>query len=196
MMPTKRSPRAKSAPPPPAPPPPRPSRRALPLLFLIILAGIALAWPKPRAWQILGPGLGRIRWVETRTDPLVRPPLAPQWVRDLRARGIPWPTDLLLEPSGASFGGGTGAAAWYLVQSSQPADEFWHLDKASIKVTDRQGREVPWTGGSGAAAVDHDRGLHYLYLGVPADLAGTGGRLRFRLKRFRGPTSEEVSLPF
>jgi hypothetical protein len=176
------------------------SRRLIFVLLLLAAAGIPALAPDARGWQPLKPDFGRIRWVETSASPTVDPPLAPEWVRNLHRRGIPWPTDLPLTPPGASFGANPGAAAWFLVQSNRPSLEMWTVDKRTVKLTDAAGREVPWPGGSGAALVDAERRLQYVYLGVPRELSGTGARVRFRLTRFQatgpGPTSEEVSLPF
>ena len=148
--------------------------------------------------------MGAIRWAETTTDANVEPPLAPKWIRDLREKGIPWPTDQPLKPTGAMFGAmGGGAqqtAAWYLIQSKNASNELWSLDKESVRMTDAQGKEQSWPGGSGSALVDSDRKLQYVYLIVPKDLSGTGATLRFRLRRGYSATSnertEEVTLPF
>jgi hypothetical protein len=186
-------------------------RRSWPLIgiLLTLIAGAAVAWPNPHSWQTLGPKLGRIRWVETHTGMPGEAPLAPGWIRTLRRSGIPWPTDLPLEPVPASFGGGSGdgqAAAWYLVHSARRSNDLWHLEKRSVKLTDGRGAEVPWPGqplsddgwpgGSGAVLIDGERRLHYLYLGVPRELSGTGAHLRFRLSQFNGPTSQEVTVAF
>jgi len=189
-----------------APPPRRVLRWPVLAIALVVLGGLAaaarLTWPDAHGWHSLGNGLGRIRWAETVTGFAVEPPLAPQWVRDLRARGLPWPTDQPIQPLGAGFGtgGGEQTAAWYVIQSARPANELWAVDKQTLRLMDATGKEVPWPGGSGAALIDGERGLQYLYLGVPRELSGTGARLRFRLVRFegpgRGPVSEELSLPF
>lgn len=137
--------------------------------------------------------------MESRTDTAVQPPLAPEWVRTLRGWGLPWPTDLPTQPVGASFGLGGGAeqsVAWYLVESHQEVNELWHLEKNSVRITDLEGKEVLWPGGTGAALADGPRRLQFLYLGVPRELAGKGGTVRFRLSRFQGATTEEVELPF
>jgi len=165
----------------------------------LLVVAAAIAWPRPQVWYSLGDPYGRIRWVATRSEAAIEPPVAPEWVRDLRRRGIPWPTDLPLEPLGASFGAPSGAArpvAWFLIQSSQPSQDLWHVDKSSVKITDSAGKEHPWPGGSGAVLVDADRRLQYLYLGIDPELSGKGARLHFRLARFDGPTTELVSVPF
>lgn len=177
------------------------SRRNWTLVFLgfLLLVAAVIAWPHPHGWQSLGTAHGRIRWVATRSDPAIEPPTAPEWIRNFRRRGIPWPTDLPLEPLGASFGAPSPEGrpvAWYLVQSSQSTLDLWHVDKDSVKITDAAGKELPWPGGSGAVLVDADRRLQYLYLGVPEGLTGSGAHLQFRLTRFDGPTTETVSLPF
>ncbi|MGV3720500.1 MAG: hypothetical protein ACO1SX_06270 [Actinomycetota bacterium] len=181
--------------------PSKPARRSWTLVFLSALLAVAavIAWPRPQVWYSLGDQYGRIRWVATRSEAAIEPPVAPDWVRDLRRRGIPWPTDLPLEPLGASFGAPSGNnrhVAWYLIQSSQPSKDLWHVDKTSVKITDAAGKERPWPGGSGAVLVDAERRLQYLYLGIDPELAGKGGRLHFRLARFEGPTTELVSVPF
>lgn len=186
---------------PTAPPRPARTRRNWTLVFLgfLLLVAAVIAWPHPHGWQSLGATHGRIRWVATRSDPAIEPPIAPDWIRDLRARGIPWPTDLPLEPLGASFGSPSSTGrpvAWYLIQSSQPSQDLWHVDKESVKIRDAAGKEVPWPGGSGAVLVDPERRLQYLYLGVPLELSGTGARLHFRLAHFGGSTTETVSMPF
>lgn len=147
--------------------------------------------------------MGRIRWVETKTDALVEHPLAPGWIRSLRKAGIPWPTDLPLEPLGATFGGGEGGqtSAWYLVQSAEPTLQLWHVDKKSLRVTDASGKAVEWPGGTGSVLVDSHRRLQLLYVGVPPDLSRKGGHLRFRLSRFgdeghQETRTAEVDLPF
>lgn len=168
-------------------------------LFIILAAAALIFWPRPHGWQSLGPGTGRIRWVESRTDTRVEHPLAPAWIRSLRKSGIPWPTDLPLEPLGATFGDGVTSttSAWYLVQSARPTQELWHLDKDSVHLSDARGNPVEWTGGTGSVLVDPHRRLQFLYVGVPAEQKGTGAVLRFRLKRFEDSrTTDEVTLPF
>ena len=182
-------------------PRPTPVRRnwTLAFLTLLLLAASALAWPHPHGWQSLGAPYGRARWAATRTDSAIEPPIAPEWIRNLRKRGIPWPTDLPLEPLGASFGAPSPngrPAAWFLVQSAQPSQELWHVDKGSVKILNAANKEVPWPGGSGAVLVDSDRRLQYVYLGVPPELSGKGARITFRLSRFDGPTTDPVILPF
>lgn len=182
---------------------PREKRRPRPwrlvaLVIILAAAGFTL-WPRPHGWQSLGPGMGRIRWADTRTDALVEHPLAPQWIRSLRRAGIPWPTDLPLEPLGATFGesGAETTSAWYLVQSVRPSPELWHLDKDSVRLSNAQGQPVEWPGGTGSVLVDAHRRLQLLYVGVPRELSRTGAQIRFRLKRFDDTAStEEVSLPF
>jgi hypothetical protein len=165
----------------------------------VVVALAMLLPPGPHGWRQLPPGHGRIRWVETRTDTAVQPPLAPEWVRTLRRWGIPWPTDLPTAPVGASFGLGGATeqtVAWYLVESTQDANELWHLDKNSVRLTDIEGKEVLWPGGTGAARVEGPRRLQFLYLGVPKELSGRESRVRFRLSRFNGSTTDAVDLPF
>ena len=117
---------------------PRAERRSTPLrrnwtlafLTLLLLIAAALAWPHPHGWQSLGASYGRVRWAATRTEAAIEPPVAPEWIRNLRQRGIPWPTDLPLTPLGASFGAPSPEGrpvAWYLVQSAQPSQELWHV---------------------------------------------------------------------
>jgi hypothetical protein len=187
------------------PPPDRsPRRRPWRLIALVIflIAAVYVAWPKPHGWQPLRPRLGRIRWVSTRTDFLVEHPLAPGWIRSLHKAGIPWPTDLPLEPLGATFGsGGQQTSAWYLIQSAKSTQDLWHVDKPSIRITDAGGQTVEWPGGTGSVLVDDHRRLQLLYLGVPQALSGKGAHLHFRLARFgegSGPEvrSEEVDVPF
>lgn len=164
-----------------------------------MVALFLLAPTGPHGWRELAPDQGRIRWVESRTDAMVQPPLAPEWVRALRGWGLPWPTDLPTQAVGASFGLGGGAeqtVAWYLIQSSRSANELWHLDKPSLRLADQEGKEVLWPGGTGAALSDDARRLQFLYLGVPRELAGKGGHVRFRLARFQGAPTSEVELPF
>jgi hypothetical protein len=182
-----------------------PRRRPWRLIALVItlLAVGYVFWPKPHGWQPLGTRLGRIRWVSTRTDFLVEHPLAPGWIRWLHGVGFPWPTDLPLEPLGATFGGsGTQqTSAWYLVQSAKPTQELWHVDKESIRVIGPNGAAVEWPGGTGAVLVDSRRRLQLLYLGVPASLTGKGAHLHFRLARFNdGPgadtKTQEIDVPF
>ncbi len=185
---------------------PNPERRRRRRIFALIgiLVGGSAAFAtlglasSPHAWRPLGGDHGRIRWAETRTDYAVEPPLAPEWIRDLRKRGVPWPTDQPLEPPGASFAadGAEHTVAWYVVQSSRSTNELWHVQKDSVRVTDAQGQEVYWPGGTGAVLIDPDRNLQYLYLGVPRQLSGTEARIRFRLSRFDGPTTPEIILPF
>ena len=164
--------------------------RALAVLLLVAaaLVGGVLLGTAPsgaHAWQPLGAGRGSIRWVETATEPAVRPPMAPEWVRRLRRRRIPWPTDLPVEPPAASFGAaGDSAAAWFLVRSARPQKDLWHVDKASVRLTDPAGRPVPWEGGSGTARVDSDGRTQLLYLRLPLGLAKQRGvQLGFRLAR-------------
>lgn len=172
--------------------------------FIGILLGGAAAFlalghaSGPYSWRALGGGHGRIRWAETRTDYAVEPPLAPEWIRDLRKRGLPWPTDQPLEPPGASFAadGAEHTVAWYVIQSSRTTNELWHVEKNSVRVLDAEGQEVFWPGGTGAVLIDPDRNLQYLYVGVPRQLSGTEARIRFRLSRFDGPTTPEITLPF
>jgi hypothetical protein len=151
--------------------------------------------PNARAWQSLGAGKGRIRWVDSRTTALNEHPLAPDWIRQIRSRGLPWPTDLPLEPLGPSFGGrGDDAAAWYLVQSARPSLELWNLDKSAAELLSPAGVAEPFRGAAGAALVDEKRRTQFLYLGVPADRVGKGWRLRFRLVRYQGgPAGREVT---
>lgn len=186
---------------------PRPERRPTPVrrnwtlafLTLLLVAASALAWPHPHGWQSLGAPYGRARWAATRTEAAIEPPVAPEWIRDLRKKGIPWPTDLPLEPLGASFGAPSPngrPVAWFLVQSAQPSQELWHVDKGSVKILDAANKELPWPGGSGAVLVDSERHLQYIYLGVPAELSGKGARITFRLNRFDGPTTDPVTLSF
>lgn len=178
----------------------RPWRLIAGVIFLLALA--FAVWPKPHGWQPLGPGMGRIRWVETRTDSKGDHPLAPGWIRSLRRAGIPWPTDLPLEPLGASFGGGgQQTSAWYLVQSAKPSQQLWHVDKSSLRITDAHGAEVEWPGGTGSVLVDSRRRLQLLYIGVPPHLAHKGARVRFQLARFAEEDHQEtktgpVELPF
>jgi hypothetical protein len=174
-------------------------------LAMLVLAGFALfTQPNPHGWKPLPPNMGRIRWAETTTDANVEPPLAPKWIRDLHERGIPWPTDQPLKPTGAMFGamggGSEQTAAWYLIQSKTASNELWSLEKDTVKMLDALGNERPWPGGSGSALVDSDRKLQYVYLLVPKELSGTGATLRLRFRRGFGATptdrSEEVALPF
>lgn len=171
------------------------------LLLLVVIVG-ALAvffWPNPHAWQRLEPRLGRVRWVETRTDTLVEHPLAPAWVRNLHQKGIPWPTDLPLAPLGGSFGApgsGDTTSAWYLIQSAEPTKELWFVDKSTLRLTDAQNREIPWPGGTGALLVDPNRRLQFLYLGVPRELSGKGAHLHVQFRQFQGAASQSVTLPF
>ena len=168
------------------------------LTLLLVVAGV-LAWPHPHGWQSLGAPHGRIRFVVTRSETSIEPPVAPDWIRKFRSAGIPWPTDLPLEPLGASFGTPSSAghpAAWYLIQSAQPSKELWHVDKETVKIKDASGKELSWPGGSGAVLVNSDRRLQFVYLGVPDGLAGSGAQLQFRVSRFDGPASELVTLPF
>jgi hypothetical protein len=126
------------------------------------------------------------------------PPTAPGWVRALHARGLPWPTDLPLEPPGAAFGGaggGPGAAAWYLVESLHDSDELWRLDKPSLEMTDAAGHPVPPPGGAGAVRVEGRPGRQLLYVGVPEPARGKG-RLRLRLLRGRHEATSVVELPY
>lgn len=178
----------------------RPIRTAAAVLAVgVVIALLLIAPPGPHGWRDLPPGFGRIRWVESRTDASVQPPLAPGWVRTLRGWGLPWPTDLPTQPVGASFGLGGGSeqtVAWYLVQSATEANELWHLEKNSVRLADVEGKEVLWPGGTGAALADGPQRLQFLYLGVPRELAGKGGTVRFRLSRFGGSSTEEVELPF
>jgi hypothetical protein len=182
------------------PPEARPRRRRWRTIGLLIIAAAAVSafWPKPQSWHSLGPHTGRIRWAGTRTDELGEHPLAPAWIRALRKAGIPWPTDLPLEPLGPSFGPGT--AAWYLVQSTRPSDELWSVDKETVRILDAKGAESPWGMGTGSALVDGDRRLQFVYLGVPQELSRKGASLKFRLRRVTGPgqmdTSQEVVVPF
>lgn len=187
----------------PKPAPRRWSRRRIFALVGVVLGGtaafVALGIASgPHAWRPLGGDHGRIRWAETRTDFAVEPPLAPEWIRNLRKRGIPWPTDQPLEPPGASFAadGAEHTVAWYVVQSSRATNELWHVQKDSVRITDAEGQEVYWPGGTGAVLIDPDRNLQYLYLGVPQQLSGTEARISFRLSRFDGPTTPEIVLPF
>jgi len=169
---------------------------------IVALGAAAALWPNPRAWQSLGRGVGRVRWVATRTDALTEHPLAPEWIRSLRRTGIPWPTDLPLAPLGPSFGGqGDDAAAWYLVRSARPSLELWNLDKTTAELLSPAGEAEPFRGASGAALVDERRRTQFVCAGVPADRAGRGWRLRCRLVRYEGraATRQEtqvVTLPF
>ncbi|MCC2670413.1 MAG: hypothetical protein K0Q72_2884 [Armatimonadetes bacterium] len=168
------------------------------LTLLLVVAGV-LAWPHPHGWQSLGAPHGRIRFVLTRSEASIEPPVAPDWIRKFRSYGIPWPTDLPLEPIGASFGSpspGGNPAAWYLIQSAQPSNELWHVEKTSVKLKDAAGKEIDWPGGSGAVLVNSDRRLQFIYLGVPSGLSNTGCQIQFRLSRFDGPTTDLVTLPF
>src|SRR5688572_161610 len=147
----------------------------------------------------MGPHLGRIRWVATRTDVDGQHPLAPGWIRAARKSSIPWPTDLPLEPLGPAFGPGT--AAWYLVQSARASDELWNVDKNSVRLLDPSGAPVEWPGGTGSALVDFDRRLQFVYLRVPESLSRTGARLKFRVTRSTGSLrdtsiSQELNVPF
>ncbi len=160
-----------------------------------LLAG-ALAGSYPmgeHGWRSLGPGQGTIRWVTVTRGSPVAAPLAPAWIRRLRAAGIPWPTDLPLEPLPASFGGGDGdVAAWFLIRTPGPRKELWHLDKASVELADASGRKGPWEGGTGAVRAGEDRQL--LYLGLPPGLTASGpATLRLRLALFNGERTQKVT---
>ena len=139
-----------------------------------------------------------IRWVETRTDFTIEPPLAPQWIRDLRKRGIHVPTDLPLERPGASFAadGNKHTVAWYVIKSAKPSNDLWHVDKESIQVFAVSGEQLPWPGGTGSVLIDHERNLQFLYLGVPPELVGKRANIRLRLARFDGTKTEEIAVPF
>jgi hypothetical protein len=181
----------------------KPGRSWLPLLgwtLGALAAGAAgfLAWSMPRgvhAWQPLGAGLGQARWVETAKGGPLAPPTAPDWVRQLRAWRIPWPTDLPVEPPAASFGSADGeAVAWFLVRSEQPEKELWHLEKDSVRIVDAAGHKIPWEGGTGAARLGPGDDLQALYLRLPPELAGAPGTtLRFRLRRSRRETTPELT---
>jgi hypothetical protein len=164
-----------------------------------ILIGLA----DPHGWQPLAPGRGKIRWVATQSDEKggkIEPPLTPDWIRDLRRRGVPWPTDLPMEPTGAQVAvpsdGTKHCIAWYLIESKQPSQELWHLDKPSVKVTDAKGDLVPSPSGSGAILLDEQRHLQYLYVAVPCEHTGTGTRLRTRLIRSRSEITDLLRLRF
>ena len=184
--------------------PPIRSRRRWWLLAIPILiaAGITVlaATPGSHGWQSLGNNFGRIRWVETVSGPLIEPPLAPEWVRRLRKAGIPWPTDLPLEPSGASFGSPGGGmdqtAAWYLIETSYRPDEFWHVDKRSSFLVDVNGKQQEWQSGGGSSRIDERRHTNYLWVRVPKELSNTGARLHLHLQRFEGTATKELVLPF
>jgi hypothetical protein len=184
---------------------PRRFRKRWLALALFVLAGFALlTQPNAHRWMALPPNMGRIRWAETTTDTNVEPPLAPKWIRDMHDKGIPWPTDQPLKPTGAMFGaiggGSEQTAVWYLIQSRISSNELWSLEKETVRMTDAQGKEQPWPGGSGSALVDSDRKLQYVYMIVPKELSGTGATLHFQLRRGFGVTpadrSNSVSLPF
>jgi hypothetical protein len=181
----------------------KPGRSWLPLLgwtLGALAAGAAglVVWSMPRgahAWQSLGPGLGQVRWVETAKGGPLAPPVAPDWVRQLRQWRIPWPTDLPVEPPGASFGTADGdAVAWFLVRSEQPQKELWHLDKSSVRIVDAAGHRIPWEGGTGAARLAPGDDLQALYMRLPPELAGAPGTtLRFRLLRGRSEATPELT---
>jgi hypothetical protein len=173
----------------------------------VLAAGVAallvagLVWllvPGAHSWHDLDGKYGRIRWVETRTDPLIQPPFAPQWIRTLHRYGIPWPTDLPLEQPSASFGGPGRSVdqtvAWFLIESDYEPNELWKIDKNSVAVFDREKHPVPWPGGTGSSRVDDARHLSYVWLGVPPGLSGTGAHLRFRLMRLEGAVTRPVEL--
>ncbi len=150
------------------------------------------------AWQDLGQGLGRIAWVETRSDPSVEPPRNPGWTVAPGLWDLEWTPGKQPE-GGASFGPtGELAAAWYLVQSTRPSLELWHVDKRAVSVTDADGTAREWAGGSGASRLDDGQRLQYVYLLVPRDQAGRGARIHLVLTRFDRPQTRTapVTLPF
>jgi hypothetical protein len=163
-----------------------------------VAAAVAAFWPNPRSWQSLGPHLGRIRWVGTRTDPEGQHPLAPKWIRAARKNSIPWPTDLPVEPLGPSFGPGT--YAWYLVQSARESNELWNVDKSASQVIDNKGAVVESSVGGSAVLIDSDRRLQFVCVRVPEDLSRTGARLKLRLTRAASlkeqSATQELSVPF
>lgn len=169
----------------------------------VLAVVLAMGWfwvPRTDSWIPLEPGLGRIRWVGTRVDPIVQPPLAPDWVRRLHDHGIPWPTDLLDEPAGASFGSGGGPVAWYVVESTRESLELWRLDKASVQWV---GLGAPPAVGqesveSGAVAHPTHQRRQFLYLGIPPSVrqSSSQGRLRLQLIRGRSESTQPVDLPF
>lgn len=161
------------------------------------LAGGTWFATQPRGahgWQKLGSD-GSIRWVTNQRGGTIRPPVAPEWVRQLHGVGLRWPTDLPVTSPAASFGdAGHAAAAWFLVRTPRPVKDLWHVKKDSVVVTDAAGHRVPWEGGSGAAR-NADRGeIQLIYLRLPPEVAAAPGTtVRFRLARFDGAATRPVT---
>ena len=174
------------------------SPRLMVTLTLIVVAMAALILGPGSAahrWQNL-PGVGRIRWAGTRAGAAFEPPVAPGYLRLLGRLGLPVGSDLPLEPLGVSYGGGAGrAAVWYVIEAAFPNNDLWQVDKTTLRLLDAAGAEIPAPGGSGAALIDSDRGLQFVYVAVPEERAERGGHLTFRLVR-ELETSVEVTLPY
>lgn len=184
----------------------KPGRSRLPalgILLALLTAGAGLVggvWyaTQPRGahgWETLGGNDGTVRWVTTARGGTIHPPLAPAWVRQLSKLGLPWPSDLPVTPSPASFGdAGAGAAAWFAVRTPRPLKDLWHVQKSSVSLTDAAGHRVPWEGGTGAARGSGRGDTQLLYLRLPPELArAPGTTLRFRLARFDGATTRLVT---
>lgn len=164
------------------------------IAVILLLAG-GFAWTDPHRNRPLSDGAGSIRWATTVTDSAIQPPAAAGWRLALR-----WilPPDQPLTPPGAAFAadGNRHTAAWYVVRSSRPSTELWHVEKETVEIRDSAGNRLPWAGGSGALLIDTERRLQYVYLEVDGNRAGTGSKLSFRLSRPGDGSSEALGLPY